>query len=182
MNISWRYFISVLTLALVGCATTGPDSVERAKNVNESIPLRVSDAASVFIVEMVDARLMDYEEGKLAADRGTQLAIREYGEWMMRDQSVLLKQLNRLAAASRVTVPIVIGADKRDGLKDLLALEGESFDKAFMRSIRIDHKRDVEKFKQATQLPDVSVAAFAAEKLPLIESHLEAIERIAREY
>ncbi len=171
-----------LAAGLIGCAAPGPDSVEHAKDVNQSIPLRVSDAASVFIVEMVDARLMDFEEGKLAAERGTRPAIREYGERMMREQTLLLKQLNALAAASRVTVPIVIGADKRDGLKNLLEESGEKFDRAFIRSIRIDHERDVGKFRKAQQLQDTAVARFAAAQLPLIESHLEGIRQIDKAY
>ncbi len=178
MKISWRCSISVLALALVGCATTGPDSVERAKNVNESIPLRVSDAGSVFIVEMVDARLMGYELGKLAAERGSQLAVREYGQRMVLEQPPLLEKLNRLATASRVTVPIVIGADKREDYKELLALEGASFDRAFVASMRKSHRRDVGKFKQALLLPDPAVATFAGAELPIIESHLRGIEAI----
>ena len=182
MNLSWRCFTAVLVLVVAGCATPGPDSVERAKNVNESIPLRVSDAASVFIVDMVDARLMDYEQGKLAAERGSQRAVREYGQRMAREQPLLLEQLNTLATASRVTVPVVIGADKREDYKELLTLNGEAFDKAFIASMRKEHSRDVAKFRQAMQLPDRDIVAFAAARLSLIESHLEGIERIARDY
>lgn len=180
MNASFRAISIACALALSSCATPGPDSVDHAMQVNESIPLKVSDAASVFIVEMVDARLMDFEEGKLAAERGTRPEVVNYGQLMMRDQTLLLKQLNALAAASRVTVPIVIGADKRDGLKDLLETSPEKFDKAFIKSIRRDHERDVEKFRAATQLPDAGVARFAAAQLPLIESHLEGIRQISQ--
>lgn len=127
---------------------------------------------------MVDARLMDYELGKLAAERGSQLGIRAYGQRMVLDQPPLLEQLNRLATASRVTVPVIIGADKREDYKELLTLESESFDTAFIASMRKAHRRDVSRFKQAMLLPDPAVAAFAAAKLPVIESHLQGIENI----
>ena len=171
-------FTFIALAGLGGCATSGPDSVEHAKDVNESIPLKVSDAASVFLVEMVDARLMDYEEGTLASERGTSPEVVNYGRLMVRDQTLLLKQLNALAAASRVTVPIVIGADKREGLDNLLAKNGEAFDKAFVRSIRIDHERDVAKFRKASALPDPAIAAYARNTLPTIEAHLDGIKQI----
>lgn len=176
-------FVAALALlSLSSCAAPGPDSVKQANQVNAVLKTEVSAASSRFLVEMVDARLMDYEEGRLAAERGTQAAIREYGTWMMRDQTELLKQLNDLAAASAVVVPSSIGADKRDGLKNLLEVSGETFDKRFIRSIRIDHERDVGEFQRATQSDDAAVSAFAIRNLPVIEMHLDGIRQIDKAY
>ena len=180
MNATSFSIAALLVLTLTACVAPGPDSVKESKLVNAAQESRVSKAASIFLVEMVDARLMDFQEGKLAAERGTQPAIRDYGLLMMRDQTALLAQLNALAAQSQVIVPSTIGADKRDGLKNLLEAEGKTFDKRFISSIRIDHERDVKKFGEATKFDDPAVRDFATAKLPLIESHLEGIRQIDR--
>gem|GEM_PF-3994947 len=178
MHFRSRFINGLAALVLAACATTGPDSVRDAEQVNASGGTRVSKDAAVFLVEMVDARLMDFEEGKLAAERGTRADVRDYGQLMMKDQTRLLAQLNALAAESGVAVPNTIGAAKRDGLKDLLKTDGEKFDKAFISSIRIDHERDVGEFRKATKFSDLAVARFATETLPLIESHLAGIKQI----
>lgn len=173
---------AAVTLALCACASPGIDSVRQAKDVNAALEPKISEQAANFLVEMVDARLMDYQEGKLAMERGTQPTIRDYGSWMMRDQTNLLKQLQTLATSSAVMVPSTIGVAKLDGLKDLQAVTGESFDKRFMRSIRIDHERDVGAFKKASQFEDTAIREFALRNLPVIETHLEGIRQIEKAY
>lgn len=182
MHLSKHLAVLICAAPLSACATTGPDSVKYSKDANDSRPVKVADLAADFLVEMVDARLMDYQEGKLAAERGTRPEIRDYGKLMMRDQTALLAELKSLAATAQVTVPSVVGAAKRDGLDDLMKLEADKFDKGFIKSIRIDHERDVREFEKATKYDDSRVANFAAIKLPLIRSHLERIEAIDKNY
>ncbi|WP_293394870.1 DUF4142 domain-containing protein [Nevskia sp.] len=159
-----------------------PDSVSTARQINQAKSMAVSEPAAKFLVEMVDARLMDYEEGQLAARRGSSAAIRDYGRLMMRDQTRLLSRLELLALEAQVTVPAVISDDKRDGLNDLIDAEPDDFDKRFIRSIHIDHKRDVGAFEKATGFSDAAIAEFARRELPLIQSHLEGIETIRKSY
>ena len=177
--------ISVLA-AVATCACSSspsePDSVSTAKQINAAPQVSVSKPAANFLVEMVDARLMDFEEGQLAARRGSTAAIRDYGKLMMRDQTRLLSRLELLALEAKVTVPAVISGDKRDGLNDLIDSDRDSFDKRFISSIRIDHKRDVGEFRKATEFGDAAIAEFARQELPLIQSHLDGIEAIKKTY
>lgn len=165
-----------------GCASSAPDSVADAKQINSAQRPAISKPAASFLVEMVDARLMDFEEGKQAAQRGSTPAIRDYGRLMMRDQTRLLSQLELLALAAQVTVPATISDDKREGLNDLIDADRDSFDQRFIRSMRIDHQRDVGAFKEASKLSDAAVADFARRELPLIQSHLDGIEAIKKDY
>ena len=172
--------------AISACASSKPpeepDSVTVAKHVNDAKSVAVSEPAAKFLVEMVDARLMDFEEGQLAARRGSTEAIRDYGRLMMRDQTRLLSRLELLALEVQVTVPAVISDDKRDGLNDLIDSDSEHFDQNFISSIRIDHKRDVGEFKKATAFTDAAVADFARQELPLIQSHLDGIDAIKKSH
>lgn len=172
----------LITAMAAGCAHSATDSVADAKQVNAAQPSAVSKPAATFLVEMVDARLMDFEEGRQAAQRGSTPAIRDYGRLMMREQTRLLGQLEVLALALQVTVPATISADKRDGLNNLIDADRDSFDKRFIKSMRIDHQRDVGKFKEASEFPDVTVADFARRHLPLIQAHLDGIEAIKKDY
>lgn len=166
-----------------GCVSSSEaDSVVDAKRANARRPVAVSEPAASFLVEMVDARLMNFEEGKLAVRRGTTPAIRDYGRLMMQDQSRLLAQLELLAVASRVTVPVSLSNGKLDGLNSLIKAEGADFDARFIRSIRNDHQHDVGALKDASAFPDVAIARFARDRLPMVQSHLDGIAAIENTY
>jgi len=133
-----------------------------------------------FLVEMTDARLMDREEGRLAAERGTTKDIRDYGSWMVNDQTVLLEKLKKLAAEEKVTLPEKISAEKSKALEKLKEKTGTDFDDKFLKMIKIDHKRDVRKFKKAAGFDNANVSTFAKENLPTIEKHLSGVEAIKK--
>lgn len=180
-----RHLQRLLALAagtLLAACASGPDSVAASKRINADRAVTVGRPAVVFLIEMTDARLMDTEESRLALERGTTPAVRDYAARMVREQAPLLAELRALAAGAGVVLPATIGADKRSGLEDLAEAHGSSFDHRYIRSIRIDHERDVSEFRAARDLPDRAIADFAARTLPLIESHLEGIRQIDREY
>jgi putative membrane protein len=44
--------------------------------------------------------------------------------------------------------------------------------------MKIDHKRDLKEFEEATKLNDAEVADFAAKYTPVIKAHLEHLKNI----
>ena len=44
--------------------------------------------------------------------------------------------------------------------------------------IKTDHKRDIKKFKKATEFEDVATKKFAVDNLPMIEQHLEGAKAL----
>lgn len=133
-----------------------------------------------FITEMADARMMDREEGQLAAMKGTTAEIQNYGKLMVKDQTYLLEELNNLAMSKNVVLPKEISMEKMKQLKKLQKKEGADFDKKFLSMIKIDHKRDVRKFTKATKFEDETVHKFASKHLPMITSHLEGVQQIKK--
>lgn len=180
MNLRLPCAAALTVLALGACASSS-DSVRRARAANESTALRASEEAGDFLVEMVDARRMDYAEGSLAMTRATTQELRDYGAEMTRDQSQLLGELTDLAASLRVSVPDSISEAKRGPLQDLVNEQGTDFDKRFIAMITIDHERNVKAFAQAAELPrDPTVRVYAQRRLPLIRRHLDEIEAIRK--
>lgn len=131
-----------------------------------------------FLIDAADARMMDAAEGRLAAERGTSAEIRKYGVLMMKDQAFLLIKIQEFAKAKNVTLPKEISKEKSNALKNLEGKYDKDFDSKFLNMIAIDHKRDVDDFKEASQSKDADLSKFAKKHLPLIESHLAAVEKI----
>jgi putative membrane protein len=166
----------VAALLLVACGPADKDSVKQAhdQNLNSSIDEEVSE----FLTEAADARMMDLEQGKLASTKGGTAEVRQYGQWMVKDQTRMLTELRVLAASKNIVLPNDLSHKKANALDDLKEKSGEEFDKKFIDMMRIDHKRDVDEFEDALEFRDPDIKQYAQTYLPVVKSHLEKIEAI----
>ena len=159
--------------------TNDPVKAANMSNEKKAAVKMVDKNIAAFLVKSADARMMGAQEGKLAVQKGTTKAVREYGALMVKDQTMLLKRIKALAANKKISLPLAIGEQKQDGKDDLMAKTGKEFDKKFMKMMKIDHERDVKLFKKATECSDPEVAAFAVKYLPVIEAHLNKVNKIS---
>lgn len=166
----------IMIFALVACGPGENDSVRQAheQNINSAI----SEDISEFMTQAADARMMNIEQAKLAIEKGTTPAIRQYGQLMITDQNQMLKDLRMLAASKNIVLPNSLSNKKADGLEDLREKNGEEFDEKFINMMTIDHRRDVDEFDDATELKDDDVRRFAERYLPVVEAHLEQIQEL----
>ena len=178
---------AVFLLALAGfsipaCANRGPDSLQYAAAANAVHPPSISEEATSFLILVAEARLVNFQLGKLASERGTQLRLRDYGLRMLRDQPLLLEELKGLSTSYKVAIPMLPGTEGSETINTLQQQSGEAFDRAFITTLRSSLEQEVEAFHQATAFADKTVARFARLHLPLIESHLKGLQQIELEY
>jgi putative membrane protein len=138
----------------------------------------VDDEVAEFLVKSADARMMDAEEGILAAKKGSKKSIQKYGRWMVKDQGILLREIKKLAAKRSIALPTTISDKKENGREDLASKDGKEFDEEFIKMMIIDHERDIKLFENAIEFDDQEISAFAKKYLPTIQSHLEGIKAI----
>jgi putative membrane protein len=100
---------------------------------------------------------------------------------MVRDQQLLLGELEKIASHKNIELPKNISKSKSKMLQKLRSKSGADFDKKFMKMMKIDHKRDVKEFQAATESQDSELAAFAEKFLPLIQEHLDKIKKLLNE-
>ena len=166
--------ISTIPL-FTACGLIGPkDSVHFAMQDNAA-RFDVGEPrlqASRFLVEMADARLLGAAQGRVAADRASSPEVRAYAAKMVREQAVLLEEIRALAAAQAAVLPDRVSDAKSARLEQLRECKGRKLDEAFLSMICTDRARDVEAFRQASELHHLPVRNHARERLPLIEDHL----------
>jgi len=170
----------------IGVAKTAKSDLKTTKSnfklLSNSEAKEKKDESVDFIKEMVQARMMDLEEGKIAAQRSTAKNVKEYGSLMVDDQNKMLDDLKKIAALKNVSLDKSLASDKSKALKDLKETHGKSFDKKFIKMMTIDHKRDVKKFREATRYHDADVQVFATKYLPVVESHLDKITALKKSH
>ena len=172
-----------LTMSCSRLVAQEADPVKKANKQNElkADKNMVDEDAAEFLVKAADARMMDLQEGKLAAERGTTASVRSYGKLMVKDQTNLLAQIKKLAATRNISLPSAISDNKQDGREDLAGKTGKDFDEKFAKMMKLDHQRDVKLFTRAKDCKDAGVSNFATKNLPMIESHLARIKALKKD-
>lgn len=178
MHIKKSIFILVFSAAFVfqQCAISDKDSVKESAQTTTRV--NMSRDAVTFIEDAVDARRLDIEVGKLARDRGTTKAIREYGVTIIDDQQKLLAELKSLADKKGIVLAKAISKSKSDDLNDLKEKQDSYFDNKFYKMMKADHKRDMRDFEKAAKFEDQEIAEFARRNKPVIQKHLDRLKEI----
>jgi putative membrane protein len=181
-------FINLITRSKVGmlgllcflcfsCAINRNDSVRAAKDINERTTL-INREISYFLIEAIDTRRFLLEAGMLATKQGTTSDIQQYGELMVNDQSIMIKEISAIAASRRIVLPETLSKEKFKKLEILKEKQGIEFDKRFIKRFATNHKYDLREFEKATVSKDRYVRIFARRYLPVVQLHLGEILRI----
>lgn len=160
------------TLALAAClALAGPLTVHAADANNNS---KLARGDLNFMKKAAASGMMEVELGKLAQAKSANDAVRQFGKRMEEDHSKANEKLKSLAAAKGVELPAE--APKRE-MASLQKKDGVEFDRAYMKHMVADHKKDVSEFEKiARSGKDGDVKAFAAETLPVLQEHRKLAE------
>lgn len=121
----------------------------------------------------------EVEMGKLAAEKGASDEVRQFGQRMVDDHSKANQELMQIASSKGMTLPTALDAKHQADMQKMAALSGEAFDKAYVKMMVKDHKKDVGEFqKESMRGTDPEIKAFATSTLPTLQEHLQMIQRI----
>ena len=111
---------------------------------------------------------------QLATEKATTDAVKEFGQMMVEHHTQATKELTQLARKKGLTLPTDMGEENRARLERLSKLSGREFDSAYMQEMVNHHTQDVSLFQIQTQQGQAQdLRAWAAEKLPLLQEHLQ---------
>jgi putative membrane protein len=130
-----------------------------------------------FVMEAARGGLAEVELGKLAAEKGSADAVKQFGKRMADDHAKAAAELKDFADKKGMTLPTDLDP-KHKQLRDRLAkLAGADFDRAYANEMVKDHKKDVADFKrEAKGAKDPDLKAWAGKTLPTLEDHLKAAQ------
>ncbi|HWR15912.1 MAG TPA: DUF4142 domain-containing protein [Terriglobales bacterium] len=140
----------------------------------------LSAADKKFVMKAAEGGLTEVQLGQLAAQKGQSDDVKKFGQRMVDDHGKANDQLKQLAEQKGVTLPTEPSAKDKAEADRLSKLSGDQFDKAYMRHMVMDHKKDVAEFKkESTTAKDSDVKNFATQTLPTLEDHLKQAEQVA---
>jgi putative membrane protein len=125
--------------------------------------------------------MAEVDLGRLAVERGSDPAVKEFGQRMISDHSRANSELKALASQKNIQLPADLTSDQKSLKEKLSKLSGAEFDKEYISAMVKDHEEDVKEFQtQANEGTDPDVKAFAAKTLPTLQSHLQMARDAAK--
>src|SRR5205807_8479023 len=118
-------------------------------DTTDTMPRKVDDKK--FVKDSALGGLTEVELGKLAAQKGSSDAVKQFGQRMVDDHSKANDQLKEVAGKSNIEVPAALDSKHQSRVDKLAKLSGPEFDKAYLKDQVKDHQRDVSDFKSEAQ-------------------------------
>jgi putative membrane protein len=146
----------------------------------EPMPRKVDDKK--FVKDSALGGMTEVELGKLATQKASSDAVKQFGQRMVDDHSKANDQLKEIAGKSNIEVPAALDSKHQSRIDKLAKLSGPAFDKAYIKDQVKDHERDVDDFKSEAQGgSDPNVKQFAMQTLPTLQEHLNAVKDLKKE-
>ncbi len=157
-----------------GTEKSNPGVYSTTDQTNAKTPADDAFAQKAEQGDMAEVKL-----GQLAEQKGTNPAVRDFGKRMVQDHSKNEKDLQNTASREDVALPSGIDKADQDTYDRLAKLNGEAFDRAYVRDMVKDHTKDVAEFqKEAKDGHDQAIKNYAEQTVPVLQTHLDLARKM----
>jgi len=144
---------------------------------------RADDAKPFTDAEFVKAAgsggMLEVELGKVAAAKAKNADVKAFAERMVKDHTAANAKLKNAAKAANLAIPAKLNDEHQKTLDKFKDYKGSDFDKDYVDCMVKDHEEDTKAFARASkEAKDPGVKSFAAETLPVVQQHLEAVKKL----
>jgi putative membrane protein len=142
-------------------------------------PVKMDDKK--FVKDAAMGGMIEVELGKLAQQKASSDAVKQFGQKMVDDHSKANDELKQVASKQNFTVPDSLDSKHQSRITKLGKLSGTDFDRAYIKDQLKDHEEDVKKFGlEAQSGSNNDVKSFAAKTLPTLQQHLQQIKTLSK--
>jgi len=161
------------------------------RGIDDTLPTEMPGAAvppisqqqmdKKFVQGALQGGMAEVALGKLALEKSSNEDVKKFAQRMVDDHTRLGEEMKLVAEQLGVAMPE--GLSKKDQALQakLQGLSGAQFDKAYVKAMVKDHQKDLQEFQHEAQSAATPEVKEAAQKgAPIIQSHLEQIQQIAK--
>ncbi len=140
---------------------------------------QLSERDYKFAEKAAEGGAMEVQMGELAQQKGGSQQVRDFGQRMVTDHSRADNELKQLVNQKGAILPTRVSHAEHSTMKHLQNLSGTDFDKAYSKDMVKDHSKDVKEFeKEAAQVTDPDLRAWAQKTLPVLQEHLQLAQQM----
>lgn len=145
----------------------------------ETSPNSFSSQDRNFAMQAGQIGMLEVQLGKLAVERGSSARVKEYGQEMVEEHTRANQELMQLAMQKEVELPTEMNTQNKALMDRLSGLSGTSFDAAYKQAMIDSHNQAIALFQaQSQQGQDPELKAWATQKLPNLQAHLQMVNQM----
>ncbi|AMR30891.1 DUF305 domain-containing protein [Mucilaginibacter sp. PAMC 26640] len=188
-KISLAAMIALAALSFQACNQAPKDTKDAADSVNAvkdtttngSTGIAVDENDAKFATGIANAGMTEVALGKIAAEKGVNAQVKEYGAMMATDHSKANEELMAIAKTKNITLPASPDEEHQKEITEISGKSGAEFDKAYVDAMVDGHKKVADMLEDGSKnCKDTDLMAFATKTLPVVKAHLAKIEAIQK--
>jgi len=166
-----------MTEKVTGAAQSGHVAGAAGSASEETAMVSKSDEA--FMHHAVTGGLTEVQLAQMAQQKASSQEVKEFARKIEQDHTQANNKLKTIAQERNVTLPTDVGPEHQQIVSKLSSLSGEEFDRAYVKMMVQDHRKDIKEFqKESTRSIDTDLKEFASSTLPTLQQHLQAAEQL----
>ncbi len=159
-----------------GSAMSGSTASRTGSSTATARPAKGSDAMArsdrKFLEEAYMGSMAEVRLGKLAQDKASSQEVKDFGKRMVDDHGKEIERLSKIASEDGVKLPSQLDRKHEKTYDRLSKLSGAEFDRAYMKEMTSDHKKDVSEYQKAAKsAKDDELQQHAQQAVPTLREH-----------
>jgi putative membrane protein len=134
-----------------------------------------------FVRKALQGGMAEVQLGQLAQQKSSNDDVKQFAQKMVDDHTKLGDEMKQVAQQLNVKPPDSPSGKDKSTMSKLQALNGDEFDKAYIKDMVKDHQQDEKDFKtEANNTTNPTLKQVASQGAQVIGEHLQMIEQIAQ--
>jgi len=157
----------------------GMSPLDQANGQGQDPSAQMMDKA--FVRNALQGGMAEVQLGQLALQKSSNDDVKQFAQRMVDDHTKLGDEMKQVAQQMSVKPPDSISGKDKSTINKLQALNGDAFDKAYIKDMVKDHEKDQKEFKQEAQnASNPALKQAAAQGEQVVSQHLQMIQQIAQ--
>lgn len=157
----------------------GMSPMDQPSGTDPNGPGQMMDKA--FVRKALQGGMTEVQLGQLALQKSNNPDVKQFAQKMVDDHTKLGEQMKQVAEQLQLKAPDSPSSKDKSNMAKLQALNGDEFDKAYIKDMVKDHQQDAKEFKQeAKNASNPAVKQVAAQGEQVVTEHLQMIQQIAQ--
>ena len=133
---------------------------------------QATDDDKKFLTEASQGNYDEIQLGKLAAEKGTDPAVKAFGRKMVTDHTMLSRKMKPYATSWGLNAPTALSEDAQKEYDKLKGMSGKDFDKEYIDDMVTDHGKDLDAFtKEVKDTKDTKFKASVEQGKSVVAAH-----------
>jgi len=141
--------------------------------------IAVNEDDAQFATAAAVGGMAEVQFARLALSKTSDTAIKDFANMMLTDHGKANEELKAIAMDKNISLPGTIDKDHQQKLDQLAKKNGTDFDKAYANAMIDGHQKMQDLLKKESEKgEDTTLRAFASRTLPVVQMHLDRIQKI----